>query len=287
MIDAPRYSERPWPVVRNALTTLLDQSRAHAIYGFGEADVTDALAAIQRIQKMLRVAVSLQAFLMYCLAQALREHPVMLTYRHKRKLITFDDVDMLTPLDKRLPGGVRIPVGHIVRGAQNKSLAELNWELRKATKAVDLDQDPAVQMRRRFARMPAPVRHWIARRTMRNPFLLKKIHGTTGITSVQSHGFSNPLFPLPPTIHTASISVGNVCERLKLNEDGAVIKRKIICLTGAADHDVVDGMQLARFSCRIVDLIESASGLDEQFIEETARMLASEGRDRASAPCCS
>ena len=45
MAGLPAHTEKPWPVIRNALVSLLDQSRPHAIYGLGEADVTDALAS--------------------------------------------------------------------------------------------------------------------------------------------------------------------------------------------------------------------------------------------------
>ena len=243
--------------------------------------MTDALAAIRRLERELRIAVSLHAFILYCFVQAAREHPVAQTYRHKKKLITFEDIDLLTPIDKRLPNGVRIPVGHIVRAAQNKTLAQINWELRQAVKAPDLADDPAVKMRRRFAAMPALVRRWIAWRTTRNPFLLKRIHGTSGITSIQSHGFTVPLFTVPPAIHTLSFSVGNLCERLAMADDGTISRRKVICLTGAADHDVMDGMVLTRFSYRFTQLLQTAAGLDESFAGETRRLAAASREERA------
>ena len=116
-------------MIRNALVSLLDQSRPHAIYGLGEVDVTDGRwPAIRRIEKELRAAVSFHAFILYCMTRAIGRHPVARTYRRGKKLITFEDIDVLTPLDKRLPSGVRIPVGHIVRSAQTKSLAAINWE---------------------------------------------------------------------------------------------------------------------------------------------------------------
>jgi hypothetical protein len=286
MPERPAYSERPWPTLRNALVSLLDQSRPHTIYGLGEADVTEALAAMRRIERQLRVAVSLHAFILYCFVQAAREHPVTQTYRRRNKLIAFEDIDVLTPIDKRLPNGVRIPVGHIVRAAQTKTLAQINWELRQAVHAPDLEDDPAVRMRRRFARLPALVRRWISWRATRDPFLLKRIHGTTGITSIQSHGFNIPLFTLPPAIHTLSFSIGNLCERLALAEDGTVVRRKVICVTGAADHDVVDGMVLTRFSYRFSRLLASAAGLDESFVGETRRLLEASQEERARAASC-
>jgi hypothetical protein len=38
-------------------------------------------------------------------------------------------------------------VGHIIRAAQNKTLAEINWEIRWAVRAPDLGEDAAVQAR--------------------------------------------------------------------------------------------------------------------------------------------
>ena len=131
--------------------------------------------------------------------------------------------------------------------------------------------------------MPALVRRWIAWRTTRNPFLLKRVHGTVGITSIQSHGFNVPLFTLPPAIHTLSFSVGNLCERLAMAEDGTVVRRKVVCLTGAADRDVMDGMVLTRFSYRFTTLLQSAAGLDESFAGDTRRLLEASRAERARA----
>ena len=123
MSGRPAYTEKPWPVIRNALVSLLDQSRPHAIYGLGEADITEALAdhPPHREGAAGRGVVP-------------RLHPVLHDARDRRasggtdlstpeETDTFEDIDVLTPLDKRLPSGVRIPVGHIVRSARTKSLA--------------------------------------------------------------------------------------------------------------------------------------------------------------------
>ena len=80
MSGRPAYTEKPWPVIRNALVSLLDQSRPHAIYGLGEADVTEALATIRRIEKELRAAVSFHAFILHCMTRAIGEHPVAQTF---------------------------------------------------------------------------------------------------------------------------------------------------------------------------------------------------------------
>jgi hypothetical protein len=273
----PTYRETEWPVIRNALTTFLDMQRPHMVQGFGEVDITEPLAAIRRRERELRVAISFHAFALYCMVQAAMQNPTVVTYRHGRKLITFEDIDVLTPVDKKLPSGVRIPVAHIVRGAQNKSLAEINWELRQVVKAPDLPNDRAVRMRRRAAKLPAFARRWISRRVQRDPFLFKQLHGTIGLTNIQSHGFTNPMFALPPAIHTFGFAIGNTAERLKLDENGKVTVRKVMCIGSAADHDVLDGVGLARFAYLFAQLVESAAGLDDTFVAQTRRFMEGDG----------
>ena len=269
----PVYRESDWPVLRNALTTFLDTARPHAVHGFGEIDITEPLGLVRSLERKLGVAISFHAYTLYCMVQAAMQNPSVVTYRRGSKLITFEDIDVLTPVEKRLPGGLRIPVAHIVRAAQTKSLARINWELRSVVKAPDLAPDRTVRMRRRAAAMPGLVRRFFSWRMRRDPFLFKKINGTIGLTSVRSHGFHNAMFALPPAIHTFGFAVGNTTERLKLEADGSVSARKMMCVGAAADHDIIDGMGLARFSQLFARLMESSAGLDDAFVEETRRMM--------------
>jgi pyruvate/2-oxoglutarate dehydrogenase complex dihydrolipoamide acyltransferase (E2) component len=49
--------------------------------------------------------------------------------------------------------------------------------------------------------------------------------------------------------------------------DGRIESREYLSLTIIFDHDVIDGAPAARFTRRLVELIESGYGLDEeQFI---------------------
>src|SRR5581483_1495664 len=110
-------------------------------------DVTEALAAIERLRKEERLAVSFHAFVLYCLAQATRDHPAALSYRKGRHILTFADVDIGTTIERRLPDGSRIPVAHVLRKAEQKSLAEINRELREAARR-DPAEDETIRQRR-------------------------------------------------------------------------------------------------------------------------------------------
>jgi pyruvate/2-oxoglutarate dehydrogenase complex dihydrolipoamide acyltransferase (E2) component len=261
-----------WPPLRNALLSLLRQHRPHTFWGFGEVDVTDALAAIRRHERTLRVAVSFHAFVMHCLARAAADHSNLLTYRHGRSLVTFADADVGTVIDRRLTNGVRLPVGYIVRAAQNKSPAAINWELRRAIRVEQLDSD-ALRLRRNVARMPDWVRRMVSWRIMRNPFMLRRFHGTIGLTNLHNPALRTSFHALPPNIYTYTLAIGSMFERVTLDDQGRPEKRKILCLSAGADHAVVDGMALTAFAGRLAHLLEAGAGLGDDFVEQTRQLM--------------
>lgn len=262
--ESGSFQSRPWPPVRNAVIGTLNLHRPYTVYGFGEVDVTEAMARIAQYRRDLRIAVSFHAFTAYCLAQAAQKHPIMHTFRHGKSLIRFDDIDISTAIDRRMPNGMQMAVGYTFRAAQTKSLPELNLELRKATDA-DLSLHDLVKLRRRIARMPGFVRDLLAWRIRRDPRLLKRFHGTIGLTNLQSPGVTNAFWALPPNIFTYTLAIGSVLER-----DG----RKMLCLSAGADHAIVDGLPLSRFAATLSSLLQSAAGLDDSFVTETRRLLA-------------
>jgi pyruvate/2-oxoglutarate dehydrogenase complex dihydrolipoamide acyltransferase (E2) component len=262
------FSEAQWSPLRNAILSVLRQHRPHTVYGFVEVDVTDTLTALRKCQRMTRIAASFHAFILFCIAKAANEHPAVHTFRYGKKLITFKDVDIGTLIEKRVPGHGRLPVQYIVRGANQKTLAAINWELRRAARS-DPTRDPNVRLRRRVATMPGIVRRLVSWRIGKSPFLLKKFHGTIGLTNVQRQDLRTPFFALPPNIFTLTIAIGSITDRFFPDEDGRPVLRRMLCLTGGADHAVLDGMTLARFSERLTKLIESGAGLDESFVKET------------------
>ncbi len=271
-IPAPRYREAEWPAIRNAVGMVLRQHRPHTAYGASEVDVAEALDRIACYQRSLRIAVSFHSFVLHCLAQAAVAIPAVLTYRRGNRLVTFEEADVGTVLEKRLPDGLRVPVGYIVRAADRKSLAQINWELRRAARS-DLQDEAEVRFRRRVARLPGWVRRVLSARVVRDPFLLRRIHGTIGLTNVQTRAFHSPFWVFPPNIYTLTMAIGNLTRRVVAQPDGTTEVRKVQCISSGADHAVVDGMALARFAQRFVHLVETADGLDAAFEEQSSRFL--------------
>lgn len=267
MTSEPRYREAPWPVLRNLVEGVLVRHRPHTFYGVMEVDVTEAMNRIAMLRRVHRIVVTLHSYALYCLSRAAVEHPGVLTYRRGNRLITFEDADIATAIDRVFPDGTRMPAIHTVRAAQTKSLGAIALEMRAALR-LDQSHNEEVRLRRRAARLPAPMRRLLNRRLERDPFLLQRYQGTIGMTSVGSHGFSHPAYPLPPNIHTYTMALGTVAERVRIEANGRPSTRKILFLASGADHLVVDGMALSRFGLRLTQLLESGDGLDGALAEE-------------------
>lgn len=275
------FTESPWPPLRNAVLGYLEQARPHTVWGFGEVDVTDTLARLKHCQRELRCAVSFHAVVLHALSRAAAAHPGVMTYRHGRKLVTFSEVDVCTSIDRKIQGH-RIAAAYCVRGAQRKSLAAINWELRAAINQP-LPNDPAIHLRRKFARLPDFARRWVSRMVTRDPHWVRRLYGTIGLTNIQSHGFNRAYWGLPPSVTTTTLAVGTIVDRLALDRTGAVVNRKHLCLTGAADHAVIDGMALSRFAYQLLQLLEPGAALDDVFIEETRRLAAADPANARTA----
>ena len=260
MTDRPAFTERPWPPIRNAVVGSLSMHRPHTAYGTAEVDVTRATAAIAAIRRRTKVPVSFHAFVLHCVAQAAAAQPDAITVRRGGKLITFRDADVATALDRSVAGAGRVAVGCTVRGAQAKSLAQIDAELRAAMRRDPMD-DPDVRRRRRFAAMPAVVRALTYWRMRRDPFMAQRFLGTIGVTSLRHPMMTRPFFAFPPNLFTVTIAAGGQFTRH--DPDGT--PRRILCLVMGMDHAIMDGMAATRFSIALIGNLESALGLDETF----------------------
>jgi pyruvate/2-oxoglutarate dehydrogenase complex dihydrolipoamide acyltransferase (E2) component len=254
------YSEKPWPQLRNAIVALLESARPNAVGASVEVDITNVILQINRIKIDSSFSPSLHAYILFCLSRACAKVPEVRTYRYGRnRLITFDDVDVATPIEKSIDDCNRIPVGYVLRSAQSKSLADITAELHSVKILPDLDADPLVLKRRRFSRLPK----------------LKKFYGTVALTSVLGANNNFPLFPHIPTAHTLTVAIGSKFSRYCISNTGALEYRDFLCITIMIDHEVVDGMPLAHFIKSFTDQLSSGDALSADFAHDMENLSTS------------
>lgn len=271
------YNTSPWPRLRDTVVNACDNARPHTVYGASEIDFTEPHRRILELRKRTRVALSVHSYVLWCVARVAVKFPMLHAMRQGNRLITFDTIDMGTIIDQHASDVLRtrLPVIHIVREADRRSLASVNWEIRTAAR-TDLGQNPDIAYRRRLTRYPKPVQRVIFRRILRDPILHRRFFGTMGFTSTQSPGYDHPLHAFVTNLQTATVAMGNLHPRFLPDAEGKPVLRKVLSVSGAFDHDFVDGMLLSKFGYETSRFIESAEGLDDDYVRETRELARTE-----------
>ena len=110
-----------------------------------------------------------------------------------------------------------------------------------------------------FARMPGFVRRIFYFAVFHNPFWLRRVFGTVGVTAVGMFGQGGG-WGIPFLMHSLEITLGGIARKPGVVQDCITI-RDYLNITVSFDHDVIDGAPAARFASTFKELIESGYGL--------------------------
>jgi len=235
-------------------------SKRHIIYGLVEADVTRARELGRVISTRDKSKISFTAFLVASLARAIVSSPEVQAYKDWRgRLIVFHDVDVVTLIEPEL-GKVAIP--HIIRNANRRSVREISTEIRsiQANPESSEQSSTLVALAPRVPRIVRLFFFWIVKK---NPQWFKSLEGTVVVTSVGMFGKGGGWgIGFLPT-HTLGLTVGGITQKPGIHKSQIEV-REYLNLTLSFDHDIVDGAPAARFTRKLIDLIEVATLLEEE-----------------------
>ena len=267
-----RYQTLPYPLARTAGLDLFRMAKGkYYVPVLLETDVTEARAAIGR-HKQEGDDLSFTAWVVKCVAQAARDHPRVHAVRSgRRRLVVFDDVDTALAVYRRLADDEtdeRLPMPFVLRRANEKSVAAISAEVRRA-QSLPLEPRQQWLEGRGFAppswllplafRTPVTLRRWLYwDRLLRSPQRIKETMGTVMVTSVPLTSRSGGGgWGIPIAIHPLVVAIGAVGRRPGLVGD-AVEPREFVSLTVLFDHEVTDGVPVALFLRRLTQLMEAA-----------------------------
>ena len=265
-------STRPYHIVdltpaRRAWLNILDLPRpAQSMYGLLEVDVTVARQFIAEHKALTGETLSFTGFLALCLARAVDEDKTVQAYLKGRKqLVLFDDVDVGLMIERQM-GETRALTGYVVRNANHKTYLEIHGEIRSAQSTPVPPSSEMPAWFRSAMLLPWPlsrlVKAILGMATRRDPTIPVSMAGTVGITAVGMFGKGHSGWGLEATRHSLDLVVGSMAWKPAVVE-GRIEPREILNLTVVFDHYVIDGAPAARFTRRLVELIESGYGLDE------------------------
>jgi len=261
------YHVIDFPPERRVVLSFIDVHwRKHCMYGLLEVDATVARQFIEEHKARTGEQLSFTGYLGFCLARAVDENKAVQAYLKGRgQLVVFDDVNIGLMVEQMMGKG-RFLTGHVIRGANHKTYLEIHQEIR-SVQSTPVPRDRGLPSWFRSAMLlPWPLSKlfnalfdWTMRR---DPTLAVSMGGTVCMTAVGMFGEGHSGWGVYPATGTLGLVVGSIARKPAVVE-GRIEPREILHLTVVFDHDVIDGAPAARFTRRLVELIESGYGLGE------------------------
>ncbi len=236
------------------------------VSGLIEVDITNALAKMGEIEKKQKYKVSMTGWVAKCVAQTVMENKHLNSYRKRRKIIIFDNVDISIIIELTLSSGKKIPYNYVIRKVETKSVKTITDEIRDAQTKKIGEQEQLTRGQSTymgfFSILPRFFRKWVIRKMITNPFRLNKLIGTVGITSLGMFIKGQGGWAVPFPDKTLNLAIGGIKDNVIL-KDGKLEEQKLLCITFLFDHDIVDGAPAARFIMGLSKLMGGTLYLDD------------------------
>ena len=231
--------------------------RRSNVHGLVELDVTESRRQIDEHRLAEGGKLSFTAFLVYCLASAIEDHPDVQAYRDWRgRLVRFGAVDAMVMVERTVDG-TAMGLPRVLRDVESRSLRSIHDEIRAAKSGAN-DGRTAAWTSLGLA-LPAVLRRQFYRLAYLFPARWKQLAGTVGVTSVGMFA-SGGGWGITPSNYPLNLTVGGIARKPGY-VDGELVPREYLDLTVTFDHDVVDGAAATRFVSRLAELVESGHGL--------------------------
>ena len=264
---AGSYQVIDFPVERRAMPAYLDlKTGRHVMYALLEVDVTVVRNFIEVYNAQTGEQLSFTGYLALCLAYAVEENKVVQAYRKgSKQLVVFDDVDVGIMIELK-QGETRVLTGHVIRSANHKTCRQIHQEIRSVQSEPVPPSNGMPTWFRSALLLPWPLsalfKAMFRMIMRRDPTIVTSMGGTVGISSVGMFGKGHSGWGISGGTHGLDLVVGGSARKLA-DVEGRIESREMLSLTIIFDHDVIDGAPAARFTRRLVELIESGYGLSE------------------------
>jgi len=227
-------------------------ARKSTFHSLAEADITVPRRMISEHNEKTGERISLTAYIVYCLAQVIKEHPHLNAFKRGNHLVTLDDITISVLVEREF-AGEKVPEPLAIDASQDLTLREINDRIRKAKSRCDSHLGGFTGMTWiRF--VPGFLLRLFVRIGARNITLAKR-YGKVAVTAVGMFS-REPVWFIPHGSGTVLITVGSIEKRTVLNAEGPE-EREYLCLTGSFDHDIVDGAPAARFMNQFLGTVKS------------------------------
>ncbi|MCE7743416.1 MAG: 2-oxo acid dehydrogenase subunit E2 [Candidatus Heimdallarchaeota archaeon] len=256
------YHKRKFSVNRQILADYNAVAASFSrIQGLIETDVTEALKIIKTIEKKDGYKVSFTAWVAKCISKAVSEDKRLNSYRKgRRKIIVFDKIDISIMVEITTKEGKQVPFNYVVRDVESKSVKEISDEIRAVQQKKIEEREQLTRGSSKFSNLylliPGFIRRGAIKYMLTNPFRLRKLIGTVGITSLGKFVKNLSGWAVPFADKTLTVALGGM-KKVVCEIEGKLQTKEYLCVTYMMNHDLVDGAPAARFISRCTELMET------------------------------
>ena len=222
------------------------------IHSLSEVDITEPRRMIREHIERTGEKLSFTAYIVYCLAQVVKQHPQLNVFKSRNRLITLDDITISVLVEREFMGE-KVPEPMSIEAAQDLTYREINDKIRAAkTQSARSIGELSGMSWIRF--IPGFLLKAFVRIADRNIKIAKR-YGKITVTAVGMFS-REPVWFIPHGSGTVLITVGSIEKRMVFNGKSHE-EREFLCLTGSFDHDIVDGAPAARFMNQFLETVKS------------------------------
>jgi len=241
------------------------------VKGLVEVDITDGKRIINDYFEKTGTKLSFTCWVIKCISEAITENKIIHAYRiKKREIIIPQEVNFGMMIERETAAGMKVPYMAVIKQSESKSVLEITQEIRKLQKEIIAEKDQLMGdqgfVRKLqiflFNILPVFISRPIFKRVSTNKKFVIENSGSVGMTALGMFGKDVSGWPIHFPTRTVDFALGGV--KVKHGYvDGKVVPLDILNLTFYIEHNIVDGAPAARFTARVVELIQSAFGLNE------------------------
>ena len=267
-MQKPEAIEIKYPPVRQFTSDTGKIGREkHFVRTLLEVDITEALQKIKTLRGPGK-KVSFLAWFIKVLADTVAQHPpINGIAKGRNSVLVFKSVNISTVVEKVVEG-VQVPLPLVLRNVNFKNHFQINEEIQSAVDQAVVSEGNLVLGKgqsKLLLRLGVAFPQWLGLLIMRtfilgNPRWMHEMMGTVMVTSLGTVGGTCGWI-IPTSMHPLNIGIGSLNKRSIIME-GLIVRRDILHLTIAVDHDIVDGMPALKFVEDLVARLEKGFGLE-------------------------
>ena len=232
--------------------------------GHLNVNVTRAKELISELKRR-NIRISFTGWIADCISKSVQQFPMINSFRKgRRELVQFNDIDIIVMIERQVEDQF-IPVPYSIRRSNSKNVVDISKEIWEARQKPMTEKNQLLyegKLLWMYDYLPKFLRQKIIRRFTMNPMTIKKQGGLIVLTSINRFTKSKGWISGFGGLTTLNIVIGGSSTEL-VKFGGDYKQQEFIQLTLSLDHDILDGAPAARFSAYFVDLLESASNLQD------------------------